>query len=129
MERARWAGYIGSAQMIIRILQSKGRKDRHVMLPAEVLGLLRQWWRCYLGMTAALRRNTAGSSPFAVDIRPLTTSQFSRLSKQAAKASRLHTARFPFLSSVIASPPICSSAARGVLFGEPATDLTFVPGM
>ena len=27
------AGEIDSAQMIIRIVQSKGRKDRHVMLP------------------------------------------------------------------------------------------------
>src|SRR6267378_3880187 len=31
------AGDIDSEQMIIRIVQSKGRKDRHVMLPAEVL--------------------------------------------------------------------------------------------
>ena len=30
-------GDIDSEQMIIRIVQSKGRKDRHVMLPAEVL--------------------------------------------------------------------------------------------
>src|SRR5580704_16496115 len=29
------AGDIDSEQMIIRIVQSKGRKDRHVMLPAE----------------------------------------------------------------------------------------------
>ena len=35
------AGDIDSAQMIIRIVQSKGRKDRHVMLPQEVLDLLR----------------------------------------------------------------------------------------
>ena len=33
------AGDIDSEQMIIRIVQSKGRKDRHVMLPAEVLDL------------------------------------------------------------------------------------------
>jgi integrase/recombinase XerD len=31
--------------MIIRVVQSKGRKDRHVMLPQEVLSLLRQWWK------------------------------------------------------------------------------------
>ena len=36
---------IDSAQMIIRVVQSKGRKDRHVMLPPEVLDLLRQWWK------------------------------------------------------------------------------------
>ena len=39
------AGDIDSAQMIIRIVQGKGRKDRHVMLPPEVLALLRQWWK------------------------------------------------------------------------------------
>ena len=39
------AGDIDSAQMIIRIVQSKGGKDRHVMLPEELLLLLRQWWR------------------------------------------------------------------------------------
>ena len=36
---------IDSTQMIIRVVQSKGRKDRHVMLPPEVLDLLRQWWK------------------------------------------------------------------------------------
>ena len=30
---------------IIRVVQAKGRKDRHVMLPPEVLDLLRQWWK------------------------------------------------------------------------------------
>src|ERR1700758_4091633 len=34
------AGDIDSEQKIIRIVQSKGRKDRHVMLPAQVLKLL-----------------------------------------------------------------------------------------
>ena len=37
--------HIDKAQSIIRIEQSKGRKDRNVMLPQEMLGLLRQWWR------------------------------------------------------------------------------------
>src|SRR3974390_986994 len=31
--------------MIIRIVQSKGRKGRHVMLPEELLQSLREWWR------------------------------------------------------------------------------------
>src|SRR3974377_2086218 len=38
-------GDVDSAQMIIRIKQSKGRKDRHVMLPPELLASLRQWWK------------------------------------------------------------------------------------
>jgi integrase/recombinase XerD len=38
-------GDIDSAQMIIRIVQGKGRKDRHVMLPPELLLSLREWWK------------------------------------------------------------------------------------
>jgi site-specific recombinase XerD len=38
-------GDIDSAQMIIRIVQGKGRKDRQVMLPPELLVSLRQWWK------------------------------------------------------------------------------------
>ena len=37
--------HIDSAQRIIRIEQSKGRKGRNVMLSPETLDLLRQWWR------------------------------------------------------------------------------------
>jgi integrase len=37
--------HIDKAQKIIRIEQSKGRKDRHVMLSPETLDLLRQWWK------------------------------------------------------------------------------------
>ena len=37
-------GDIDSAQGIIRVVQAKGRKDRNVMLPPDVLALLREWW-------------------------------------------------------------------------------------
>src|ERR1700757_4223814 len=36
---------VDSARMITRIVQGKGRRDRHVRLPPEVLALLRQWWK------------------------------------------------------------------------------------
>ena len=38
-------GDIDSAQQIIRIVQAKGRKDRNVMLPKNILNLLRAWWK------------------------------------------------------------------------------------
>ena len=38
-------GDIDSAQEIIRIVQAKGRKDRNVMLPTDLLDLLRDWWK------------------------------------------------------------------------------------
>jgi integrase/recombinase XerD len=37
--------HVDSAQKIIRVEQSKGRKDRNVMLSLETLDLLRQWWK------------------------------------------------------------------------------------
>ena len=37
--------HIDSAQRIIRIEQSKGRKDRNVVLSPKTIDLLRQWWR------------------------------------------------------------------------------------
>jgi integrase/recombinase XerD len=46
---ARWSGlkvkHIDRAQNIIRVEQSKGRKDRNVMLSSETPDLLRQWWK------------------------------------------------------------------------------------
>ena len=48
---------IDSEQMIIRVVQSKGRKDRNVMLPPEILDLLRQWWK------ARPKRRDAGVAP------------------------------------------------------------------
>ena len=38
------AGDIDSDQMIIRVVQGKGKKDRQVKLPKDLLGLLRAWW-------------------------------------------------------------------------------------
>ena len=37
--------HIDKAQMIIRVEQSKGRKDRLVMLSPEMLTLLHEWWK------------------------------------------------------------------------------------
>src|SRR5438105_3598932 len=44
--------HIDSAQKIIRIEQSKGRKDRNVMLSPEIIALLRQWWKARRGFDA-----------------------------------------------------------------------------
>ena len=103
------AGDIDSEQMIIRIVQSKGRKDRHVMLPAEVLELLRQWWKARPttyddgGVAPEHRWLFPGRS----DHRPLTTRQFGRLFKEAAKAAglrktlSLHALRHSFATHLL----------------------------
>jgi integrase/recombinase XerD len=80
------AGDIDSEQMIIRVVQSKGRKDRHVMLPPEVLHLLRQWWKARpIKRGAGVAREQRWLFPGRSDHQPVTTRQFSRLFKHAGQ--------------------------------------------
>jgi integrase/recombinase XerD len=102
------AGDIDSEQMIIRIVQSKGRKDRHVMLPAEVLDLLRQWWKVRpSGHDAGVAPEQRWLFPGRSKPLPLTTRQFGRLFKEAAKAAglrktlSLHTLRHSFATHLL----------------------------
>jgi integrase len=86
-----------------RIEQSKGRKDRNVMLSQETLGLLRQWWKAHpsrydAGTPVAERWLFPGNRRG----KPMTTRQLSRLFHQAAeaagikKAVTLHALRHSF---------------------------------
>ena len=102
------AGDIDSEQKIIRIVQSKGRKDRHVMLPAEVLDLLRQWWKARpTAYDAGVAPEHRWLFPGRCDHQPLTTRQFSRLFKQVAKAAglrktvALHSLRHSFATHLL----------------------------
>ena len=101
-------GDIDSAQNIIRIVQSKGRKDRNVMLPAGILGLLRQWWRERptrhdADAPTAERWLFPGYRPG----RPLTTRQFLRLFHVAVAAAgitkpvTLHSLRHSFATHLL----------------------------
>ena len=102
------AGDIDGEQMIIRVVQSKGRKDRHVMLPAEILDLLRQWWKARpseqdAGVVPEQRWLFPGRSNHL----PLTTRQFGRLFKEAVKAAglrktvSLHSLRHSFATHLL----------------------------
>lgn len=80
------AGDIDSDQKNIRIVQAKGRKDRNVMLPDDVLALLRQWWRerrCrFDGTLPATERYVF---PGRRRNGPLTTRQYTRLFQEAVQ--------------------------------------------
>ncbi len=102
------AGDIDSAQNIIRVVQSKGRKDRNVMLPADVLGLLRDWWRERptrhdAGVAKERRWLFPGYKPG----RPLTTRQFIRLFHATATAAGIrkpvtpHSLRHSFATHLL----------------------------
>jgi len=100
-------GDIDSAQNIIRIVQSKGRKDRNVMLPTDLLDQLREWWK---------ERPTGQDKNVELDARllfpgyhgkHLSTRQISRLFKEAAneaaitKPVTLHTLRHSFATHLL----------------------------
>ena len=101
--------HIDSAQKIIRIEQSKGRKDRNVMLSPEMHNLLRQWWKVRpsrhdTGIPVQERwlfpsRKNRGQ--------PMTTRQLSRLFHAATEAAgikksvTLHALRHSFATHLL----------------------------
>jgi integrase/recombinase XerD len=100
--------HIDSAQKIIRVEQSKSRKDRNVMLSPDTLDLLRQWWK-------TRRRGFDSTTPVAERWlfpgqrpgKPMTTRQLNRLFHEAADAAgirkgvTLHALRHSFATHLL----------------------------
>ena len=100
--------HIDSAQKIIRIEQSKGRKDRNVMLSSETLGLLRQWWKARPSRhDAQMPVPERWLFPGTRAGKPMTTRQLNRLFHEAADAAgirkgvTLHALRHSFATHLL----------------------------
>jgi site-specific recombinase XerD len=100
--------HIDSAQKIIRIEQSKSRKDRNVMLSPDTLDLLRQWWKTRRrGFDSTTPMEERWLFPGQRPGKPMTTRQLNRLFHEAADAAgirkgvTLHALRHSFATHLL----------------------------
>ena len=96
---------IDSARHVIRIEQSKGRKDRNAKLSDNLVELLRAWWRA--GRETGVMLPGGWLFPGQNPINPMTARQLSRIfhgAKDAAgidKKVSLHTLRHCFATHLL----------------------------
>jgi integrase/recombinase XerD len=80
--------HIDSAQMVIRVEQSKGRKDRLVMLSPDMLDLLREWWKARpKGRDAGIPVQERLLFPSFTPGRPMTTRNLARQYQRPVRAA------------------------------------------
>jgi integrase/recombinase XerD len=99
---------IDSERMLIRVERGKGGRYRNAMLPADLLTLLREWWK--VGHQQGVMHRDGWLFPGQHAMKPISTRQLHRIVVEAAQAAGSPNGSGR-TRCVTVSPPISSRTA------------------